>query len=174
MSETAAAARVRRSVVVDAARERAFDCFVNEMDRWWNPDHHVLPGSIVEMVVEPWLGAAIYDLPSTVWPEPPGTRAPPNPQASRYPQVGGIKRTVVLVQRVLSFVRNGSARRDSVPFRPNSCPNASMLHIYECGELHEERCETSDKEARRTGDGKPGCDLDGDLNNSSDEQDQRP
>jgi uncharacterized protein YndB with AHSA1/START domain len=61
VSETAAAARVRRSVVVDAARERAFDCFVNEMDRWWNPDHHVLPGSIVEMVVEPWLGGAIYD-----------------------------------------------------------------------------------------------------------------
>jgi hypothetical protein len=52
---------VTESVLVGTNVERAFHYFVHDMAAWWNPDHHVLDGTIVEMVVEPRVGGAIYD-----------------------------------------------------------------------------------------------------------------
>jgi uncharacterized protein YndB with AHSA1/START domain len=50
---------VRSEIVVEAPIERAFSVFTEEMETWWNPDHHLI--ETVEMVVEPRVGGRIYD-----------------------------------------------------------------------------------------------------------------
>lgn len=52
---------VQASIVVEAPIERAFKVFTEEMASWWSPDHHILRGELSEMVLEPWVGGAIYD-----------------------------------------------------------------------------------------------------------------
>lgn len=52
---------VQASIVVEAPIERAFKIFAQEMASWWPPDHHILRGELSEMVLEPWVGGAIYD-----------------------------------------------------------------------------------------------------------------
>ena len=52
---------VRTSIEVQAPRERAFHVFTAEMGSWWPADHHILPGELDEMVLEPRTGGRIYD-----------------------------------------------------------------------------------------------------------------
>jgi uncharacterized protein YndB with AHSA1/START domain len=61
MSIRAADASVRTQVVVEAPLERAFHVFVDEIESWWDPDHHILEGQVAETVVEPRVGGHIYD-----------------------------------------------------------------------------------------------------------------
>jgi hypothetical protein len=39
--------------------ERAFDVFTAGMDGWWNRSHHVLPGTLRGVGVEPRVGGAL-------------------------------------------------------------------------------------------------------------------
>lgn len=52
---------VRRSIVVDAAPERAFAFFTQEIGQWWDPDKHLLQEPLKEMVFEPFVGGNIID-----------------------------------------------------------------------------------------------------------------
>jgi uncharacterized protein YndB with AHSA1/START domain len=50
---------VRTEIVVEVPIERAFSVFTEEMETWWNPDHHLI--ETAEMVVEPRVGGHIFD-----------------------------------------------------------------------------------------------------------------
>lgn len=50
---------VRSEITVEAPIERAFKVFTEEMQTWWNPDHHLI--ETAEMVVEPRVGGNIVD-----------------------------------------------------------------------------------------------------------------
>jgi len=47
---------IRREVVVDVGRERAFALFTAEMPSWWPAEHHIGSAPIAEVVVEPRTG----------------------------------------------------------------------------------------------------------------------
>jgi uncharacterized protein YndB with AHSA1/START domain len=51
---------VRREVVVDVDRERAFHIFTADMTSWWPPHHHIGSAPIEEIVVEPRVGGRWY------------------------------------------------------------------------------------------------------------------
>jgi len=53
-------APVRKSVVVQATAQRAFDVFTAGIDRWWPKDHGLGVGSVVESVIEPFVGGRWY------------------------------------------------------------------------------------------------------------------
>ncbi|HXF30916.1 MAG TPA: SRPBCC family protein [Solirubrobacterales bacterium] len=53
---------VTQETTVKAPIERTFRFFTEEMERWWNPDHHILEAPIARMVLEPRVGGAIYDV----------------------------------------------------------------------------------------------------------------
>lgn len=59
---TTAPTSVTISMEVAAPVERAFHVFTAEMASWWNPEHHLIAAPLQEMVVEPRVGGAIYDL----------------------------------------------------------------------------------------------------------------
>lgn len=61
MTMQATGPSVRSSIVVGAPIERAFDVFTNDMESWWDPDHHLIEGELAEMVVELQVGGHIYD-----------------------------------------------------------------------------------------------------------------
>jgi len=50
---------VRSEIVVEAPIERTFAVFTEEMQTWWNPDHHLI--ETAEMIVEPRVGGNIVD-----------------------------------------------------------------------------------------------------------------
>lgn len=60
-STTSTDATVRTSLEVAAPPERAFEVFTAGMTSWWNPDHHVLPGTLTRMGVEPHVGGALWE-----------------------------------------------------------------------------------------------------------------
>jgi uncharacterized protein YndB with AHSA1/START domain len=62
MNVQAATTSIQKSITVDAPIEHAFDVFTQEMASWWPPDHHILDAPLAEMVVEPRVGGAIYDV----------------------------------------------------------------------------------------------------------------
>jgi len=53
---------VKAAVTVEAPIARAFDVFTREMTLWWPPEHHILASELVDIVVEPHVGGAVYDL----------------------------------------------------------------------------------------------------------------
>jgi uncharacterized protein YndB with AHSA1/START domain len=55
-------ASVRTAVTVDAPVERAFEVFTRDMKAWWPPEHHILSSELVDTVVEPRAGGALYDV----------------------------------------------------------------------------------------------------------------
>lgn len=61
MATQASDTAVNTSVVVEAPVERAFRVFTEEINEWWDPDHHLLEGELAEMVFEPGVGGSIYD-----------------------------------------------------------------------------------------------------------------
>ncbi|MCW3839060.1 SRPBCC family protein [Micromonospora yasonensis] len=52
---------VRTSVHVEASPERAFEVFTAGMDRWWDRSHHVQPGTLKEIGVEPRVGGRLWE-----------------------------------------------------------------------------------------------------------------
>jgi uncharacterized protein YndB with AHSA1/START domain len=54
-------ATVRRTIVVDAAVERAFTFFTRDIGKWWDPKKHLLQEPLAEMVFEPYVGGNIID-----------------------------------------------------------------------------------------------------------------
>jgi uncharacterized protein YndB with AHSA1/START domain len=53
---------VQTSVTVEAPAERAFEVFTGDMKSWWPPEHHILASELVDTVVEPRTGGALYDV----------------------------------------------------------------------------------------------------------------
>lgn len=62
MTETTTSTAVRTHVVVETPIARAFHVFTEGIATWWNPDHHLLDGSLKTMVFEPWVGGNVYDV----------------------------------------------------------------------------------------------------------------
>ncbi|MGR6318338.1 SRPBCC family protein [Micromonospora soli] len=52
---------VRASVRVEAPPERAFEVFTAGIDRWWNRSHHVQPGTLNKIGVEPRVGGGLWE-----------------------------------------------------------------------------------------------------------------
>jgi uncharacterized protein YndB with AHSA1/START domain len=52
---------VKASVVVNAPIDHAFTVYTEDMGSWWPPDHHILEGTLAEMVFEPRVGGTIFD-----------------------------------------------------------------------------------------------------------------
>jgi uncharacterized protein YndB with AHSA1/START domain len=61
MSTQAQTASVRKEIVVEAPRERAFRVFVEDFDRIKPREHNMLGVDIAETVFEPRAGGSIYD-----------------------------------------------------------------------------------------------------------------
>lgn len=55
-------APVRKSLVVKASPERAFEVFTGRMTSWWHPDHHIGKSPLKEAVVEPRAGGRWYEV----------------------------------------------------------------------------------------------------------------
>jgi len=56
---------VRRSVVVEASIERAFNLFTRDIGAWWDSDKHLLGEPLAEMIFEPHVGGHIIDVAPT-------------------------------------------------------------------------------------------------------------
>lgn len=55
------ATAVRTSTDVAAPPDRAYEVFTAGMDSWWNRDHHVLPGTLRAVGVEPREGGRLWE-----------------------------------------------------------------------------------------------------------------
>jgi uncharacterized protein YndB with AHSA1/START domain len=53
--------RVKVSVFTTATPARAFEVYTAGITSWWNPDHHVLPGTHKDMGVDPLVGGRLWD-----------------------------------------------------------------------------------------------------------------
>ncbi len=62
MSTQTSGTTVTETITVEAPVERAFHVFTQEMASWWPPEHHLIQGTLEEMVVEPRAGGAIYNV----------------------------------------------------------------------------------------------------------------
>ena len=51
---------VRKSVVVKATPEHAFDVFTAQLDRWWPKTHGIGTSPVEESVIEPFVGGRWY------------------------------------------------------------------------------------------------------------------
>jgi uncharacterized protein YndB with AHSA1/START domain len=51
---------IRRSIVVPAPPERAFEVFTSGMTSWWPAAHHIGSAPIAEVVIEPFAGGRWY------------------------------------------------------------------------------------------------------------------
>jgi uncharacterized protein YndB with AHSA1/START domain len=60
MNSTIGIAPVRKSIIVNAAPERAFDVFTMKMDRWWPRTHNIGAAPIQQCVIEPFVGGRWY------------------------------------------------------------------------------------------------------------------
>jgi hypothetical protein len=61
MSETSVTVEpIRREVVVDIGRERAFALFTAEISSWWPAEHHIGSAPIEEEIIEPRVGGRWY------------------------------------------------------------------------------------------------------------------
>ncbi len=61
MVKTAEAAVVRKSVRVHVPIERAFSVFVEQMETWWPPEHHIGANPFQSIFVEPRTGGRWYE-----------------------------------------------------------------------------------------------------------------
>lgn len=60
MNRTISIAPVRKTVVVAATRERAFEVFTAQMDRWWPKSHGIGTAPVRESIIEPFVGGRWY------------------------------------------------------------------------------------------------------------------
>lgn len=51
---------VERTLVVEAAQERAFEVFTAGFDTWWPRSHHTGDGDLLEVLIEPAAGGRWY------------------------------------------------------------------------------------------------------------------
>ena len=61
MSETVVEAVVRKSVRVSVTPARAFSVFVEQMETWWPPEHHIGGAAFEAIFVEPKVGGRWYE-----------------------------------------------------------------------------------------------------------------
>jgi uncharacterized protein YndB with AHSA1/START domain len=52
---------VTKSVQVAASPDQAFDVFTTGIDRWWIRSHHVQPGELKQVGVEPFTGGRVWE-----------------------------------------------------------------------------------------------------------------
>ncbi|MBS0580307.1 MAG: SRPBCC family protein [Proteobacteria bacterium] len=60
MNRTIQIAPVRRSIVVEASPQRAFEVFTDQVDAWWPKTHGIGATPIVRSVIEPFVGGRWY------------------------------------------------------------------------------------------------------------------
>ncbi len=60
MNRTINIAPVRKSVVVQATPERAFEVFTARIDRWWPKTHGIGAAPVKESIIEPFVGGRWY------------------------------------------------------------------------------------------------------------------
>ena len=60
MSITIKIAPVRKSVLVQASPERAFEVFTSAIDRWWPKSHGIGAAPILETIIETFVGGRWY------------------------------------------------------------------------------------------------------------------
>lgn len=60
MSRTMSIAPVRKSVIVNAPPDRAFEVFTAGIDRWWPRTHGIGAAPIQESIIEPFVGGRWY------------------------------------------------------------------------------------------------------------------
>jgi uncharacterized protein YndB with AHSA1/START domain len=53
-------APVRKSVIVDATPEKAFEVFTSGIDRWWPKTHSICSAPLRETIIEPFVGGRWY------------------------------------------------------------------------------------------------------------------
>jgi uncharacterized protein YndB with AHSA1/START domain len=58
---TDSATMVQATIDVTASPERAFDVFTAGFDGWWNRDHHLLPGALNAVGIEPQVGGRVWE-----------------------------------------------------------------------------------------------------------------
>jgi uncharacterized protein YndB with AHSA1/START domain len=52
---------VRCSIDVSAGAEQAFAVFTDGINGWWHPDHHVQPGKLRRVAIEPQVGGRVME-----------------------------------------------------------------------------------------------------------------
>ncbi|MGK5742701.1 SRPBCC family protein [Micromonospora sp. URMC 103] len=52
---------VRTSIHVAAAPEHAYEVFTSGIDRWWNRSHHLQPGELKQIGVDPYVGGRMWE-----------------------------------------------------------------------------------------------------------------
>lgn len=60
MNRTISIAPVRKTIVVHAAPERAFEVFTGGIDRWWPKTHGIGSAPLRESIIEPFVGGRWY------------------------------------------------------------------------------------------------------------------
>jgi uncharacterized protein YndB with AHSA1/START domain len=60
MTSTIKIAPVRKTVVVQATPEKAFDVFTARLDRWWPKSHGIGSAPVRESLIEPFVGGRWY------------------------------------------------------------------------------------------------------------------
>ena len=62
MSRMITVAPVRKTVVVNATQQRAFDVFTGNMSRWWPATHTILKSPLKQTILEPRTGGRWYQI----------------------------------------------------------------------------------------------------------------
>jgi uncharacterized protein YndB with AHSA1/START domain len=61
MADSVQSITVRRSIVVEAPRELAFDVFTKGFDSWWPRDYHIGKAEMLAAILEPRPGGRWYE-----------------------------------------------------------------------------------------------------------------
>ncbi len=62
MTRTITVAPVKKSVVVNASQQKAFDVFTQNMTRWWPATHTILKSPLKAQILEPRVGGRWYQV----------------------------------------------------------------------------------------------------------------
>jgi len=62
MKQTVEIAPVRKSVIVKATPQRAFEVFTAGMDRWWPKTHSIAASPVLKSIIEPFVSGRWYTL----------------------------------------------------------------------------------------------------------------
>ena len=62
MSRMITVAPVRKTVVVNATQQKAFDVFTGNMSRWWPATHTILKSPLKQTILEPRTGGRWYQI----------------------------------------------------------------------------------------------------------------